>query len=108
MRCPYEGLVELIGDDASLLPFNRATAKQTTKVASSRLSRLKPKYEDVLRLRFGVGEEYLYTLQAIADEYQLSRERVRQIQRRALVAIAHPKRKRRSKFLRMKAAETSQ
>jgi len=54
------------------------------------LSTLTPREERILRKRFGVGHGEEWTLQQLAEEYGLSRERIRQIQNRALLKLRHP------------------
>ena len=48
------------------------------------LSKLSEREEDILRMRFGIGYDDSYTLDEIGSRYKLTRERIRQIERRAL------------------------
>ncbi|MFW6115049.1 MAG: sigma-70 family RNA polymerase sigma factor [Thermodesulfobacteriota bacterium] len=54
------------------------------------LGSLSPREQRILRKRFGVGDSEEWTLKQLADEYGLSRERIRQIQNRALSKLRHP------------------
>src|SRR3989304_3568695 len=55
------------------------------------LSTLSPREEQVLRMRFGIGEDRSYTLDEVGEHFHLSRERVRQIEAKALRKLRHPK-----------------
>jgi RNA polymerase primary sigma factor len=59
------------------------------------LRSLTPREQRILRKRFGVGDSQEWTLKQLADEYGLSRERIRQIQNRALSKLRHPVRAKR-------------
>jgi RNA polymerase primary sigma factor len=52
-----------------------------------------------LRRRFGIGEETGRTLQEVGDEFGLTRERIRQIQAKALTKLRHPSRSKRWAFM---------
>ena len=61
-------------------------SKQTQKL----LSTLSPREEKILRMRFGIGEKTDYTLEEVGKVFGISRERVRQIEERALRKLRHP------------------
>jgi RNA polymerase primary sigma factor len=61
-------------------------SKQTQKL----LSTLNPREEKILRMRFGIGEKTDYTLEEVGKVFGISRERVRQIEERALRKLRHP------------------
>jgi len=67
--------------------------EQTTGVLSS----LTPREEKVLRLRFGVGEESEHTLEEVGQKFAVTRERIRQIESKALRKLRHPSRSRKLK-----------
>ena len=69
-------------------------AEQTRKV----LATLTPREEKVLRMRFGIGETSDYTLEEVGLDFQVTRERVRQIEAKALRKLRHPSRSRRLKM----------
>jgi RNA polymerase primary sigma factor len=54
------------------------------------LSTLNPREEKILRMRFGIGEKTDYTLEEVGKVFGISRERVRQIEERALRKLRHP------------------
>ncbi len=64
-------------------PFDDLATKHTRAMVRGLLDKLKPVEADILRQRFGLADDRERTLQEIADQYQLSRERIRQIQERA-------------------------
>ncbi len=59
------------------------------------LSTLTPREEKVIRMRFGIGEKDVFTLEEVGDVFGLTRERVRQIEVKALRRLQHPTRRRR-------------
>jgi RNA polymerase primary sigma factor len=65
-------------------------SKQTQRL----LSTLAPREEKILRMRFGIGEKTDYTLEEVGKRFGISRERVRQIEERALRKLRHPLRNR--------------
>jgi len=68
-------------------------ADQTRKV----LSTLTPREEKVLRMRFGIGEESDHTLEEVGQDFDVTRERIRQIEAKALRKLRHPSRSRKLK-----------
>ena len=58
------------------------------------LKTLSPKEEKVIRLRFGIGCEREHTLEEIGQEFDVTRERIRQIEAKALRKLKHPSRSR--------------
>jgi len=56
------------------------------------LSTLTPRQEQIVRLRFGIDEKSDHTLEEIGEEYNLTRERIRQIEVKALRTLRHPTR----------------
>jgi len=68
-------------------------AEQTSKV----LATLTPREEKVLRLRFGIGEKADHTLEEVGRDFEVTRERIRQIEAKALRKLRHPSRSRKLK-----------
>ena len=62
--------------------------EQTRRV----LSTLTPREERVLRMRFGIGEESDHTLEEVGQDFNVTRERIRQIEAKALRKLRHPSR----------------
>jgi RNA polymerase primary sigma factor len=68
-------------------------AEQTRKV----LATLTPREEKVLRMRFGIGEKSDHTLEEVGQDFEVTRERIRQIEAKALRKLRHPSRSKRLK-----------
>ena len=67
---------------------NQDLREQTKEV----LSTLTPRQEKIVRLRFGIDEKAEYTLEEVGEEYNLTRERIRQIESKAIRTLKHPSR----------------
>ncbi len=85
-------LEDLIPDDKSLSPSDSLLEKDLTHQIRKLLSGLSPREEKILRLRFGIGEDGECTLEEIGRQFGLSRERIRQIEAKALERLRDPKR----------------
>jgi len=72
---------------------NFGLAEQTRKV----LTTLTPREEKVLRMRFGIGEKADHTLEEVGRDFRVTRERIRQIEAKALRKLRHPSRSRKLK-----------
>lgn len=73
--------------------INLNLAEQTRRV----LATLTPREEKVLRMRFGIGEESDHTLEEVGQDFNVTRERIRQIEAKALRKLRHPSRSKRLK-----------
>jgi RNA polymerase primary sigma factor len=73
--------------------INLNLSEQTRKV----LSTLTPREEKVLRMRFGIGEKADHTLEEVGQDFAVTRERIRQIEAKALRKLRHPSRRRKLK-----------
>jgi RNA polymerase primary sigma factor len=76
-----------VADPGSVCPFEQVVRGQQRRGVDAALECLTPQEQRVLRLRFGLDRDVVPTLEAIGDVVELSRERVRQIERRALDKI---------------------
>ncbi|MDN7903663.1 sigma-70 family RNA polymerase sigma factor [Burkholderia diffusa] len=81
------GLVDLLEDQASASPFERLADTRMRECVTSLLRSVTPAEADVLRRRFGLGGAEPDTYDAIAQDAGMSRERVRQIEKRALATL---------------------
>ncbi|MCA9746158.1 MAG: RNA polymerase sigma factor RpoD, partial [Ruminococcus sp.] len=83
---------DFIEDKSILNPsdavVNMNLAESTTRV----LSTLTPREEKVLRMRFGIGEKSDHTLEEVGKDFSVTRERIRQIEAKALRKLRHPSR----------------
>ena len=75
---------DLIADDRAVLPLDAASDSELRRATEEALSQLTPREADVLRLRFGVGTASEHTLEEVGRKYQVTRERIRQIEAKAL------------------------
>ncbi|AKT39817.1 RNA polymerase sigma factor RpoD [Chondromyces crocatus] len=85
-------LGDFIEDKSIISPadavINMNLAEQTRKV----LKTLTPREEKVLRMRFGIGEKSDHTLEEVGQDFEVTRERIRQIEAKALRKLRHPSR----------------
>src|SRR5215469_8589434 len=79
---------DLIADDGAVMPTEAAAQAELRAATDDALSRLSPREADILRLRFGVGQAGEHTLEEVGRKYQVTRERIRQIEAKALKKLA--------------------
>jgi RNA polymerase primary sigma factor len=92
-------LGDFIPDRGSVSPEEATIQKDRAERVHVILATLTPREEKVLRRRFGIGEETGHTLQEVGEEFGLTRERIRQIQAKALTKLRHPSRSKRFAFI---------
>jgi RNA polymerase primary sigma factor len=92
-------LEDFIGDKNSPSPFNDAERIEISEQIQRVLRTLTPKEEKVIRMRFGIGAERDHTLEEVGRHLSITRERVRQIEAKALRKLKHPSRLRALKLL---------
>jgi RNA polymerase primary sigma factor len=85
-------LGQFIEDDVSPTPMQSAYQSMLKDKLEEILSTLSPREARVLRLRFGLDDGTIYTLEEVGQKFGLTRERIRQIEGRALRQLRHPKR----------------
>jgi RNA polymerase primary sigma factor len=88
-------LGDFIPDRTFISPVAAAIEEELNEYLNSCLQALSPREEFIVRARFGLGNGEVRTLEEIGKELKLSRERVRQIEARALEKLRHPSRNRR-------------
>jgi RNA polymerase primary sigma factor len=85
-------LEDFIGDKSSPSPYNEAETKEVSIYIQKVLCTLTPKEERVIRMRFGIGVDRDHTLEEVGRHLTITRERVRQIEAKALRKLKHPSR----------------
>lgn len=90
-------LGDLIEDKSAPVPQESVIFRDLIEQLDRTLSTLTPKEEKVIRMRFGIGEKYDYTLEEVGQVFEVTRERIRQIEAKALKKLRHPTRARRLK-----------
>ena len=86
--------IEIIADETAKNPFVSAAQKNLRKIVTQILSELDPKEETVLRQRFGMSTNKTSTLEEVGEYIGVTRERIRQIEQKALTKLKHPTRAR--------------
>jgi len=92
-------LEDFIGDKNSPSPYSDAERIEVSEQIQRVLRTLTPKEEKVIRMRFGIGAERDHTLEEVGRHLSITRERVRQIEAKALRKLKHPSRLRALKLL---------
>ncbi|MCC5992501.1 MAG: RNA polymerase sigma factor RpoD [Rhodobacteraceae bacterium] len=87
-------LGDFIEDTNALLPLDSAIQDNLRDTTSRVLSSLTPREERVLRMRFGIGMNTDHTLEEVGQQFSVTRERIRQIEAKALRKLKHPSRSR--------------
>jgi RNA polymerase primary sigma factor len=85
-------LEDLIEDKEVISPQEAAISSNMTKQIERVLSTLNEREERILRMRFGIGEKHDHTLEEVGQDFDLSRERIRQIEEKALRKLKHSSR----------------
>ena len=91
----FEGdahLGDFIEDKSATSPVEAVFAMNLKEQTSELLNSLSPREELVLRMRFGVGEGSEHTLEEVGRSFNVTRERIRQIEAKALSKLRHPSR----------------
>jgi RNA polymerase primary sigma factor len=90
---------EFISDKDSPSPYTNAERNNVTEQILKILHTLTPREEEVIRMRFGIGVDRDHTLEEVGRHLSITRERVRQIEEKALRKLKHPNRLRALKLL---------
>jgi RNA polymerase primary sigma factor len=83
---------DFIEDKTAVSPLNVSLYSSLKGITSELLSTLTPREERVLRMRFGIGMNSDHTLEEVGKQFAVTRERIRQIEAKALRKLMHPKR----------------
>jgi RNA polymerase primary sigma factor len=87
-------LGDFIEDKNAVLPLDAAIQANLREATTRVLSSLTPREERVLRMRFGIGMNTDHTLEEVGQQFNVTRERIRQIEAKALRKLKHPSRSR--------------
>ncbi|MCZ4353320.1 RNA polymerase sigma factor RpoD [Roseovarius aestuarii] len=87
-------LGDFIEDKNAVLPLDSAIQDNLKETTTRVLSSLTPREERVLRMRFGIGMNTDHTLEEVGQQFSVTRERIRQIEAKALRKLKHPSRSR--------------
>ena len=87
-------LGDFIEDKQALLPSDAAIQSNLRETTTRVLASLTPREERVLRMRFGIGMNTDHTLEEVGQQFSVTRERIRQIEAKALRKLKHPSRSR--------------
>ena len=87
-------LGDFIEDKNALLPLDNAIQGNLKETTTRVLASLTPREERVLRMRFGIGVNTDHTLEEVGQQFSVTRERIRQIEAKALRKLKHPSRSR--------------
>jgi RNA polymerase primary sigma factor len=90
-------LGDFIEDKGVVNPLEAVIKANLSEQTSRVLSTLTPREEKVLRMRFGIGEKSDHTLEEVGQDFEVTRERIRQIEAKALRKLRHPSRSKKLK-----------
>ena len=88
-------LGEFIEDKSAVSPSDSIINTNLSEQTRRALATLTPREEKVLRMRFGIGEKSDHTLEEVGQDFEVTRERIRQIEAKALRKLRHPSRSKR-------------
>jgi RNA polymerase primary sigma factor len=82
----------LIEDKSAVLPIDAAIQSNLRETTTRVLASLTPREERILRMRFGLGLNSDHTLEEVGQKFSVTRERIRQVEAKALRKLKHPSR----------------
>jgi RNA polymerase primary sigma factor len=85
-------LSDFVPDSSQLSPVDAVAEGELADHTASVLGTLTPREERIIRMRYGIGEKREHTLEEVGRVFQVTRERIRQIEAKALAKLRHPKR----------------
>ena len=85
-------LGDFIEDENAISPMDEAVQRNLREQTKELLASLTPREEKILRMRFGIGEKTDHTLEEVGQDFNLTRERIRQIEAKALQKLRQPQR----------------
>jgi RNA polymerase primary sigma factor len=91
-------LGDFLENQESVSPYEAVKNHELSDRVTTILATLSPREEKIIRLRFGIGEDAEYTLEEIGKRFNVSRERIRQIEKKALNRLRHSSRREKLKY----------
>ena len=91
-HCDYRASEEEVREAAAESPLDSATVESLRETVHGVLSQLTPREAKVLRMRFGIDLSTDHTLEEVGKQFDVTRERIRQIEAKALRKLRHPSR----------------
>ncbi|NOR26420.1 MAG: sigma-70 family RNA polymerase sigma factor [Desulforhopalus sp.] len=91
-------LGDFLENQESISPYEAVKNHELSDRVTTILATLSPREEKIIRLRFGIGESAEYTLEEIGKRFNVSRERIRQIEKKALNRLRHSSRREKLKY----------
>ena len=85
-------LGDLIEDKNAVLPIDAAIQSNLRETTTRMLASLTPREERIIRMRFGIGMNSDHTLEEVGQQFSVTRERIRQIEAKAIRKLKHPSR----------------
>ena len=92
-------LLDFMRDEESISPEEACMEQNMARMIEGILSTLSHREEVILRKRFGIGDDETHTLEELGQEFGVTRERIRQIEAKALMKLRHPSRRKRVRSL---------
>src|SRR5580693_7500611 len=83
-------LSDFVEDDNAVTPLDSAVQTNLREATAQALARLTPREERIMRMRFGIGTGSNHTLEEVGNQFSVTRERIRQIEAKALRKLRHP------------------
>src|SRR5882762_1024033 len=83
-------LSDLVEDENAVTPLDSAIQANLREATTQVLACLTPRQERILRMRFGIGMDGNHTLEEVGKQFSVTRERIRQIEAKALRKLKHP------------------
>lgn len=91
-------LGDFLENQESVSPYEAVQCRELSSRVKNILGTLSKREEKIIRLRFGIGEKAEYTLEEIGKRFNVSRERIRQIEKKALNRLRHSSRRDKLKY----------
>jgi RNA polymerase primary sigma factor len=93
-------ILDLVKDEETTSPEESSIGENVARIIRMILTTLTPREEMIVRRRFGIGEGRAHTLEELGREFGVTRERIRQIEEKALRKLRHPSRRKRLGLLK--------